>query len=545
MAYFSLLYRTKQQEDRMKSGAGQQLFIRERKATERRFQLVGNKMVAVTEEETDSEAKKLPCYFTDLGIDQIVSKILQGDTKEEAAVLFTELIKDSSLITYRQDIFRDLDHPQIKEIITDFQSSMLEVIRLKDYATQSKHPVQKSKYLLDAMELYQDSLIELTQGLAGYPLSEGLSRMQLLVNHICQDTAFIQTKKQAEQLKQSIEAIHYSLTIQSGRIKISIHKKEGDYREELHQLFQRNASDTASALNQISFFRQIGMNDLELAIFNILEKRYHPLFQESMKFTAGLREFPDPEVVRIHKELRFYLACHDYIGRFREKGLSFTYPEINEDHTLELAGLYDINLALKSEVISNDFALQEREHGAWITGANQGGKTTFVRSVGQSIYLALIGLPVPASYARIPLYDNILTHFSTEEDAIKSNGKLKEELLHLKELIGSALGGKYLFLLNELFSSATSSDAFEMSRLLVQQLIQSQHTVLCVTHIPRLAKEVDGMVSIGTQMNPSHTHERTYRLVRKEAELTAYADDIARKYELTFDGIKERLGHED
>ncbi len=543
MTYFSLLYRTKQQEDRVKSEAGQQLFISECKGTERRFQLVGNKMVAVTEE-TDSEAKKLPCYFSDLGIDQIISKILQSDTEEEAAVLFTESVKDTSLITYRQDIFKDLDHPQIKEVITDFQSSMLEVIRLKGYASQSNHPLQKSIYLLDAMDLYQESLIELTQSLADLPRSEGISRMELMVNHLCQDTAFFQTKKQAEQLRQNIEAIHYSLIIQSGRITVSIHKKEDDYREGLHRLFQRNASDTASALNQISFFRQVGMNDLELAIINILEKRYHSLFKECMEFTAGLHEFPDPEVVRIHKELRFYLACHDYIGRFREKGLPFTYPEISEGHSTELVGLYDVNLALKSEVIPNDFMLCEGEHGAWISGANQGGKTTFLRSIGQIIYLSQLGLPVPAYYARIPLYDHILTHFSTEEDAIKSNGKLKEELLHLKKLIGSAPGGKHLFLLNELFSSATSSDAFEMSRLLVQQLAQAQHTVLCVTHIPLLAKEVDGMVSIGTQMNLSHTRERTYRLVRKEAELTAYADDIARKYELTFEGIKERLGHD-
>jgi hypothetical protein len=59
-----------------------------------------------------------------------------------------------------------------------------------------------------------------------------------------------------------------------------------------------------------------------------------------------------------------------------------------------------------------------------------------------------------------------------------------------------------------------------------------------------LAKEVTGMISMATKLDDNPDHIRNYRILRKEAELTAYADDIARKYQLTYDNIKGRLGHE-
>ena len=550
MAYFSLLYQTIQQETQMKQEAEQQLFINGKRDHKRRFQIVGSKMVAITE--PTMEARKLPCYFIDLGIDQIVSKILLGDTNDESAGLFTELIKEKSLIRYRQNIFKDLDNPLIKEMIVKFQISIIQIIKLKEYSIQANHPIQKSKYLLDAMEMYQENILDLINGLEGQTLSEGLSHMHQVLKDICLRTDFTQFRSQVKKIKQKIDDIHYSLIVQSDRIKVCFETNDYDYSDSLRKLFGRcdkplipvSSHNSDSNLNRLSFFQNITMNDLELKILNVVDKRYPSLFKECMALTSDFNEFPEVAVMRIYKEMKFYLSCQDYVNSYKDKGFHFTFPEIDEEHLLELEGLYDVNLALTMEVITNDFMLQDGENGAWITGANQGGKTTFVRSIGQTIYFALIGLPVPACHARIPLFHSILTHFSSEEDAIKSNGKLKEELLHLKELLDSAPRGKNLMLLNELFSSATSSDAYEMSQLLVKQLIASNFTVLLVTHIPMLASKDDGMVSIGTQMNKSQTHDRTYKLVRKDAEATAYAEDIANKYGLSFENIKERLGHD-
>lgn len=61
-----------------------------------------------------------------------------------------------------------------------------------------------------------------------------------------------------------------------------------------------------------------------------------------------------------------------------------------------------------------------------ISGANQGGKTTWLRSFGQAQLMAQCGMFIAADYFRTRFYDGIFTHFSDHE-AI-SEGLLSQEL---------------------------------------------------------------------------------------------------------------------
>lgn len=637
MAYFSLLYQSEQEEMQMKESAKKQLFVNERKVSERVFKLVGNRMVQITDASNSNE-RKLPSCFIDLNINQIMDRILLEDSDDFLTEIFYELIYDKALIIYRQDIFKDLEEPLIYDSIQSFHYTITQVLQRMAFANQADHPIQKSKYLLDAIDFYQSGILNLIHALETQALSAAFHQLLCILKEACEESSFINMRKQAIALKQQIENIYYNLTLSGDRIRLSFGCKEDDYCDELRRIFScrstnertANSTDYTPKNNQISFFHQIHMNELELKIVDIISRKYDDLFKECMDFTLAHPDFINPMIIRIHKELKFYLLSHDYICKLMQKNFSLTYPFIIEDnyegsdtteyndisditdsdvmnyfvdnnkkidiinsnsmteitncsntldyansncmteiavnknmtnianrkdradkvkhHSIMIRNLYDINLAFKAEayneVILNDFVLNTSESGAWITGANQGGKTTYARSLGQIAYLTLLGLPVPATYAKVPLFTNILTHFTAEEDAAKSNGKLQEELLHIKEMMDQAPSGKSLFILNELFSSATSSDAYDMSKLLIHRLREAGHMVICVTHIPSLADDSDGMASLGTQTADSPNHERTYHIIRKKAELTAYAFTIAKKYHLTLAQIKERMGYE-
>jgi hypothetical protein len=70
-----------------------------------------------------------------------------------------------------------------------------------------------------------------------------------------------------------------------------------------------------------------------------------------------------------------------------------------------------------------------------VTGANQGGKTTFLRSVGSAQLMMQCGMFVPARYFHGAVATGLFTHFTREEDAAMRRGKLDEELSRLDAIV--------------------------------------------------------------------------------------------------------------
>ena len=543
MAYFSLLYETSQQEQLAKKHSKEQLYTCENFENLKKFEMVGIRMVPVASSTTENR-KKVPTFFHDLNINQIIDEILSIDRDSKSEEIFYELLSNKEAITYRQEIFRDIANPSIDKDIQGFNNSMNNVYRLLEYVKQSNHPIQKCKYILDAISLYQTSLTNLLKGLEGTVKSSGLNKLLCLLKEYMDSDYYMKLNEQTLYFKSKIESIHYSLTITSNNILLKFEQQSENYNDTFRKIFDKQYDSG----NEISFFRQVTLTELELRIADILYKKEKALFLDCIQYTNNNYGFINELIIKMHDDLKFYISCYDYFSSVESRGFTITYPEISDEHNIVMKGIYDITIANKletiSKVVTNDFILEEERVGAWITGANQGGKTTFARSLGQIAYLALIGFPVPAAYVRTPLFCGIFTHFTSEENAKTNNGKLKEELLQMKELIKHARNGNNLFILNELFSSTSTLDAHDMCELLVNRLIEMNSTVICVTHIPELAKEFSRMISLGTALEDNDDHTRTYRIIPKEAEPIAYAYDIAKRYQLTYEQIMERLGYE-
>ncbi len=541
MTYFSLLYETASKENRAKEKAKIQPYQFVAPEKERKFQWIGSKMVEV-QEGLDKEKYKIPAYFKDLNLDQVIDKIVLEDNDSLLTETFYELLQDRNEILYRQDIFKDLERENVYPSILELQGCLSQVYRIREYAAEANHPIQYQKYMLDAMKLYYDGITGFIEKTAFILNSAGLTGLHSLFTAYATSQAFLELREKSRALNEKIEAIKYHITLLPDRILFHFGGNENDFSLNIKNTFLPDNNDS----NEFTFFRQVTLTDLELKFADLLYKKEKVLFTEASDFIAAYSDFIDPITARIHRELKFYTSCHNYIAGLKSKSFSFCYPIILEDRKIELNGVYDIAMASRSkssDLITNHLTLDESHAGAWITGANQGGKTTYARSLGQAAYLTLLGMPVPGSYARLPMFNGIYTHFCAEENAGTDNGKLKEELLHIKEMLTYASGSNNLFILNELFSSTTTSDAFDMSRLLVSKLAKLNSIVICVTHVPSLAKYCKGLLSLGTETGNHESNRRTYRIIPKPPELTAYAADIAGKYRLTFHQIMEELNN--
>jgi DNA mismatch repair ATPase MutS len=110
------------------------------------------------------------------------------------------------------------------------------------------------------------------------------------------------------------------------------------------------------------------------------------------------------------------------------------------------------------------------------------GKSTYLRTVGLNIVLAMTGSPVCAKSLRLPIL-TVNTSMRTQDVLHESTSSFYAELKRLKTIIDSVENGeKVFFLLDEILKGTNSHDRHTGSRALIEQLIKSKGMGLIATH---------------------------------------------------------------
>jgi hypothetical protein len=236
----------------------------------------------------------------------------------------------------------------------------------------------------------------------------------------------------------------------------------------------------------------------------------------------------------LRAELAFYLGCLRLHGRLQDKGVPvcFPVPQPPGSPVLSARGLYDVCLALTHDLrtVGNDVTADGRTLVV-ITGANQGGKSTFLRSVGLAQLMMQSGMFVPADAFRADVCQGVFTHFKREEDATMSGGKLDEELARMSE-VADRIGPGCLLLCNESFASTNEREGSEIARQVVRALTEAGVKVVFVTHLYDLAH---GLHAHGRETASFLRAERlpdgsrTFRLAEGEPLPTSYGEDSYRR----------------
>jgi DNA mismatch repair ATPase MutS len=188
-------------------------------------------------------------------------------------------------------------------------------------------------------------------------------------------------------------------------------------------------------------------------------------------------------------ELGFYVACLNLRDVLAAKGEPVCLPEPHPAgrSSLVARGLYDValSLAMTGRVVGNDLAADGRNLLV-ITGANRGGKSTFLRSLGLAHLMLQAGMFVAAEAFRADVRGGLFTHFRREEDVNLRSGKLDEELGRMSRIVDQ-VGPSSLVLLNESFASTNEREGSEIGRQIVHALLEAGVKVGYVTHMFDLA----------------------------------------------------------
>src|SRR5208282_1623487 len=111
-----------------------------------------------------------------------------------------------------------------------------------------------------------------------------------------------------------------------------------------------------------------------------------------------------------------------------------------------------------------------------VTGANQGGKTTFLRSLGLAQLMTQSGMFAPAASLQLNVVDGVFTHFKREEDATMKSGKFDEELSRMNDVV-NILTPRALILFNESFAATNEREGSEIARQIVSALLEKPNKV--------------------------------------------------------------------
>jgi hypothetical protein len=233
----------------------------------------------------------------------------------------------------------------------------------------------------------------------------------------------------------------------------------------------------------------------------------------------------------LRTELAFYIGCVNLHDRLLQLGESVCFPRAmaSFERRHSCKGVYDVCLALRMrrKVVANDLDADGQTLMV-ITGANQGGKSTFLRSVGLAQLMMQCGMFVPADSYASNTFDLVFTHYKREEDKSMTSGKLDEELKRMSRIADSVTPNS-LLLLNESFAATNEREGSEIARQIVCALRERRIKIFFVTHLYEFARRLlderpENVLFLSAERRDDG--ERTFRIVPRQPLPTSFGPDL-------------------
>ena len=136
--------------------------------------------------------------------------------------------------------------------------------------------------------------------------------------------------------------------------------------------------------------------------------------------------------------------------------------------------------------------MDPRTNFIFLTGANMAGKSTFIKSMGLAVFLAHIGMGVPAKRMKLTLFDGILTNINVSDNIAKGESYFFNEVHRIKNTVTKINDGrKWLVLIDELFKGTNIQDAMKCSSTVIRGVIKIRHALFILsTHLYEMGEEL-------------------------------------------------------
>lgn len=463
----------------------------------------------------------------DLELDTLITAMAAGDDLvfEVAKRALLTGLTEPEQVDYRQEVLRDcLDQPSVVRELYGVAVEAMNRER-KIWGGLFKHPDSILRRSLDVMDVFVDELKKLRQiadDHASLFHSQGFSRLFGMLQDELNDDYF-------SEIADRLGTLHFR-----GGVPMSAHLGQGNVGTR-YVLREPQRGGKPEWLNRLagsprtSYTWQLPDRDEAgaRALGELRDRGLHLVANALAQACDHVLSFF--RMLRI--ELAFYVGCLNLHERLTEKGERVCFPRATNvtTRTLSFDDLYDICLTLTEpdKVVGNDLQADGASLVV-ITGANQGGKSTFLRSVGLAQLMLQAGMFAPARTYRANLVRGVFTHYRREEDVSMRSGKLDEELARMSAIVDH-LEPHSMVLFNESFASTNEREGSAIARTIIRALRERDIEVFFVTHFYDLAHglfDEDSPGSLFLRAERTPDGHRTFKITEGEPLSTSFGQDL-------------------
>lgn len=479
-----------------------------------------------------------PTLTQDLELETVV-RAMAGDDELLATVARRAIIagvqNDADTIRYRQAVLQDcLNNPPVVRRLYDLAGEAIDKERRRYFGIYSKHPGSILHGSIELLDLFVASLRavrDLACAHAGRFESDGFTALCATLAHELSDPYLARVQEQLQALRFRHGMLLSAELGEGNRGRGYVVRKAGGERAPWWSLILGNGrSPYTFRLADRDEAGARALADLQARGINLVANALAQSADHMLAFFRMLRT-----------ELAFYVGCLNLRDRLAAAGepICFPRPIPVGDRTLRARGLYDPCLALQMgrAVVGNAMDADGKPL-VIITGANQGGKSSFLRAIGLAQLMTQCGMFVAAESFTASLCTGVFTHYKREEDATMKSGKLDEELARMSDIADRLASGSML-LCNESFAATNEREGAELARQVVSALLEKGVRVVFVTHLYEFAHgcvetAADRTLFLRAERRDDGT--RTFRLIEGEPLETSYGADLYRRIFATDEG---------
>lgn len=216
------------------------------------------------------------------------------------------------------------------------------------------------------------------------------------------------------------------------------------------------------------------------------------------------------------------------------KNLKLVFPEfkVSGEPYIEVKDLYHI---LLPNAVPYDVHMNRNTNFLFLTGANMAGKSTFIKAVGTAVFLAHVGMGVPAKQMQLSVFDGLLSNINVIDNIVKGESYFFNEVQRIKATISKINDGrKWLILIDELFKGTNVQDAMKCSTAVIEGLLKIKNSLFILsTHLYEIGESlkvhpnlcfnyfettvVDGQLSFSYQLRNGISNDRLgYLILQRE-----------------------------
>ena len=437
-------------------------------------------------------------------------------------------------IKYAQQVFVDLENDEKYNL---FKELYFLLLRLKDsykLFLKEENEVYKYFYLLDYFSIYFDFLDKASRIKNCFD-SELINRFSEYFCELLETPSLVKLKNDLDNTLLLIK--------DNNEISLTLF----NYNDSCNGVINATSNSKCS-LSKKLFNIAVALNIDEYVLDLDKSKEYIKLSDDfskkvfdSLDFSKTIKNFYDTYVTKINENLfvlidqmNYYLVISRFNKNLKKENISFVYPNTKSSEIMFLNSV-DLSLLIKkpsSEIVKNDILFNNDKRVFLLTGKNSGGKTTYLRSIGICLVLALAGSFVPASMANITDIDKIYLFFQKNEEADLS--RFEYELKRIDVILENC-NERTLLLSNEMFSSTTTIKALEHYERVLNTVLLKNTFAIFVTHNYDMVKK-----ALVNSRFASLVAQNGYKVLPMMPSYNSHSYEILKKHGLTKEELKNK-----